>query len=124
MEIPEKLREVLKHEGVVAIVTMGDDAPHVVNTWNSYVHVTADGRLALPAGRMRQTEMNLAAKPDLLVTLGAREVPGLHGPGAGFLIKGQGAFAESGREYDALKSRFPWLRAALIVSIRTVTQTL
>ena len=29
--IPEKLLEVLRHEGVVAIATQGLDGPHVVN---------------------------------------------------------------------------------------------
>ena len=37
----EKLLEVLSHpaDGIVAIVTQGKEEPHVVNTWNSYVHV-------------------------------------------------------------------------------------
>ncbi len=30
--IPEKLLEVLKHEGVVAIAAQGQDGPHLVNT--------------------------------------------------------------------------------------------
>lgn len=32
--IPEKLLQVLKHEGVVAIATQGEEGPHLVNTWN------------------------------------------------------------------------------------------
>jgi hypothetical protein len=40
VEIPEKLREVLKKDGVVAIATLGQDGPHMVNTWNSYVRLT------------------------------------------------------------------------------------
>ena len=35
--IPEKLLEVLKQDGVVAIATLGQDGPHMVNTWNSYI---------------------------------------------------------------------------------------
>jgi hypothetical protein len=34
--IPEKLPEVLKKDGVVAIAALGKDGPHMVNTWNSY----------------------------------------------------------------------------------------
>lgn len=30
--IPEKMMEVLQHEGVVAIATQGDDGPHLVNS--------------------------------------------------------------------------------------------
>ena len=54
----EKLLEVLSHpaDGEVAIVTQGIDGPHVVNTWNSYVSITPDGRMLIPAGRMNKTE--------------------------------------------------------------------
>jgi len=41
--IPEKLREIMKQDGVVAIATLGADGPHMVNTWNSYLRVTDDG---------------------------------------------------------------------------------
>ena len=37
--IPEKLLEILKQEGVVAIATLGQDGPHMVNTWNSYIRI-------------------------------------------------------------------------------------
>lgn len=49
MEIPEKLLEVLEKDGVVAIATLGPDGPHMVNTWNSYIRVSEDGRLLIPA---------------------------------------------------------------------------
>ena len=48
--IPEKLREVLKQDGVVAIATLGQEGPHLVNTWNSYIKITSDGRLLIPVG--------------------------------------------------------------------------
>ena len=63
MEIPEKLREVLKKDGVVAIATLGKDGPHMVNTWNSYVRLTDDGRMLIPAGFLNtptRTEANVA----------------------------------------------------------------
>jgi len=44
MDIPEKLREVLKKDGVVAIATLGEHGPHMVNTWNSYVRLTTAAR--------------------------------------------------------------------------------
>jgi len=58
--IPEKLTEVLKHDGVVAIATMGQDGPHMVNTWNSYVRITNDERILIPVGYMHRTEANIA----------------------------------------------------------------
>ena len=84
MEIPEKLREVLKKDGVVAIATLGQDGPHMVNTWNSYVRLTDDGRMLIPAGYMNQTEANVAFNPEVLITLGSSKVPGNTAPGRAF----------------------------------------
>ena len=96
MDIPEKLREVLKKDGVVAIATLGQDGPHMVNTWNSYVRLTDDGRMLIPAGYMNQTEANVAFNPEVLMTLGSSKVPGNNGPGTGFLIEGTAAFFRLG----------------------------
>jgi len=121
--IPEKLLEILKQDGVVAIATLGQDGPHMVNTWNSYIRVSADGHLLIPAGYMHRTEANIAFNPHVLITLGSSKVQGLHGPGAGFLIKGTAAFVTSGSDFDVLKAKFSWLRAKLAVTPDTVTQT-
>ena len=121
--IPEKLLEILKQDGVVAIATLGQDGPHMVNTWNSYVQISSDGRLLIPAGYMQHTEANIAFNPQVLITLASSKVQGLHGPGAGFLIKGTAAFITSGPDFDLLKSKFDWLRATLAVSPDVVTQT-
>jgi hypothetical protein len=121
--IPEKLLEVMKQDGVVAIATLGKDGPHMVNTWNSYLRTTEDGRLLIPAGYMNRTEANIAFNPEVLITLGSSKVKGLHGPGAGFLIKGTAVFISSGPDFDLLKAKFEWLRATLAVSIDSVTQT-
>jgi predicted pyridoxine 5'-phosphate oxidase superfamily flavin-nucleotide-binding protein len=94
--IPEKLKEIMKKDGVVAIATLGEDGPHMVNTWNSYMRVSEDGRLFIPAGYMHKTEKNIAHNPEILITLGSCKVKGLHGPGAGFLIKGKAEFITSG----------------------------
>ena len=122
--IPEKLLQVLKHEGVVAIVTMGENGPHVVNTWNSYIQLTEDDHLLIPVGGMIQTEANVEKNPDILMTLGTREVEGFRGPGTGFLINGTAAFLESGTSFDFVKTKFPWIRAVLEVSNPKSTQTL
>ena len=122
--IPDKMTEVLRHEGVVAIATVGDDGPHMVNTWNSYIQVTGDGRLLIPAGGMKRTEANVEQTKNVLVTLGSREVEGLRSPGAGFLIKGTAAFIKSGERFEVVKKRFPWARAAMEITIISATQTL
>ena len=72
--LPEKLLEVLKKDGVVAIATLGPDGPHMVNTWNSYIRITQDERLLIPAGYMHRTEANIAANSHVLITLGSSKV--------------------------------------------------
>ena len=95
----------------------------MVNTWNSYIRISADGRLLIPAGYMHYTEANIAFNPKVLMTVGSSKVQGLHGPGAGFLIKGTAVFVTSGPDFDLLKSKFSWLRATLAVTTESVTQT-
>jgi len=102
---------------------LGQDGPHLVNTWNSYIKISADGRLLIPAGYMHRTEANIAFNNNVLITAGSSKVTGNHGPGAGFLIKGTAAFIASGPDFDVLKSRFEWLRATLAVTIDSATQT-
>lgn len=121
--ISETLREILKQDGVVAIATLSQEGPHMVNTWNSYIRISDDGRLLIPAGYMHRTEANIAYNPQVLITLGSSKVKGLYGPGAGFLIKGTAEFITSGPDFDLLKSKFDWLRATLAVTPGTVTQT-
>ena len=121
--IPETLLEVMKQDGVVAIATLGQDGPHMVNTWNSYIRISSDGRMLIPAGYMHRTEANIAYNPNVLITIGSSKVKGLHGPGAGFLIKGTASFVTSGPDFDLLKEKFEWLRATLAVTTDSVTQT-
>ena len=124
MEMPEKLLQVMKHDGVVAIATLGPDGQHMVNTWNSYLRISEDGRLLIPAGYMHRTEANIAFDPRVLVTLGSIKVPGQHGPGTGFLIKGTAAFVTEGPDFDSVKARYTWARATLAVTMESITQTL
>ena len=124
MDIPEKLRDVLKKDGVVAIATLGEDGPHLVNTWNSYVRLTDDGRMLIPAGFMNRTEANIRFNPAVLITCGSSKVEGNMGMGTGFLIKGSVAWEESGPEFDRMKATFDWMRAVLVVTIDSATQTL
>ena len=121
--IPEKLLEVLKHDGVVAIATLGQEGPHMVNTWNSYVRITDDGRMLIPAGYMHRTEANVAFNSQVLITLGSSKVEGLHGVGAGFLIREKATFITSVPDFDFMKVKFSWLRATLAVTVDSATQT-
>lgn len=124
MAIPEKLLEVLKQDGVVAIATLGQDGPHMVNTWNSYIRLAEDGRILIPAGYMQRTEANVAFNNQVLVTLGSAKVAGQHGAGTGFLIKGTAAFVTSGPDFEVLKAKFAWARATLAITPDSIEQTL
>lgn len=122
--IPEKLLEVLQHEGVVAIATQGQDGPHLVNTWNSYVQFSAKGTMLIPAGYMHRTEANLARDNRVLITLGSREVAGKLGPGTGFLVKGTATFETSGPDFDTIKAKYAWARGVLSITVASALQTL
>lgn len=124
MMIPEKLLEVLKHEGVVSVVTQGGEGAHVVNTWNSYLKITEDENLLGPVGGMKTTETNIKQNNKVLVTLGSREVQGFHSMGTGFLIEGAAEFVYEGRGFDEMKQKFPWARAVLKIKPESITQTL
>ena len=121
----EKCREVLKHEGVVAIVTSNSEGGvHVVNTWNSYIHINEKEQLLIPAGRMHQTESNVKENGKALLTFGSRQVEGFHSMGTGFLLTSGAHFASEGSDFDLMKSKFPWMRAVLIITIHSVERTL
>ncbi|NNJ31757.1 pyridoxamine 5'-phosphate oxidase family protein [Lacrimispora defluvii] len=119
----EKLYEVISHEGVVAIVSSGNDEPHVVNTWNSYV-VIENNKMFIPAAGMRKTQKNIEHNNRVLVTLGSKEVMGHKHMGAGFLINGTADFLESGSEFDMMKEKFPFLSRVLEITFESVKQTI
>ena len=90
---------------------------------DSYLRATEDGRLLIPAGYMHRTEANIAFNQKVLITLGSSKIKGLYGPGAGYLIKGKAQFVTSGPDFDVLKAKFEWLRATVVVTIGSATQT-
>jgi hypothetical protein len=122
--LSEKFFEVIANEGVVSIVSWGNDEPHVVNTWNSYVNITADGRLLIPAAVMRKTQKNVGFNNKVKVTLGSKDVMGYKFMGTGFLIEGTAKFVESGSEFDMMKEKFPFLNRVLEITVTSQKQTL
>ena len=124
-KLPEKLLEVFKNEGVVSIVSWGIDEPHVVNTWNSYLVATEDGRILIPAYGMRKTQRNVEVNSRVKLTLGTRNILGYKDyPGTGFLIEGTARFLESGSECDLMKEKFSGLKRVLEVTVTSAKQTL
>ncbi|HCQ89500.1 MAG TPA: FMN-binding protein [Clostridium sp.] len=120
----EKLLEVISHEGVVAIVSWSNNEAHVVNTWNSYINVTEDGRLLIPAAGMRKTQKNVELNNKVKVTIGSEKVMGYKRLGTGFLIEGTAKFLESGLDFDMMKEKFPFLSRVLEITVSSAQQTL
>jgi hypothetical protein len=71
---------------------------------------------------MRKTQKKVEKNPNVLLTLGTKEVEGKMGPGTGYLIKGTGKFMKSGREFDTMKKKFSWANLLLEFTFSTVTQ--
>jgi len=120
----EKLLEVISHEGVVAIASWSNNEAHLVNTWNSYVNTTEDGRLLIPAAGMRKTQKNVEQNNKVKVTIGSKEVMGYKYMGTGFLIEGTAKFVESGSEFDMMKEKFSFLNRVLEITVASAKQTL
>ena len=118
----EKLLQVISHEGVVSIVSWNNSEPHIANTWNSYVNVTADDRILIPAGGMNETQKNVEVNNHIKIALGSIEVMGFQFPGAGFHIEGTAKFLESGSDFDMMKAKFPWLSRVLEITALSVKQ--
>ena len=122
----EKLLDVLSHptDGAVTMVTTGDDGSHVVNTWNSYIVVSPDDKLLIPASGYNKTEKNLSLHNEIILSIASREIEGYRGKGTGFIVKGTTRFVTSGEDFDRMKERFSWIRAVLEITVTTAKQML
>lgn len=121
----EKFLEVLNHEGVVSITSWGVDEPHVTNTWNTYLTLTEDGRILIPAAGLRSTEADVAANPRVIVTLGSKEVEGYNNyQGTGFLIEGVASFTGSGEDFTRINAKYPFANRVLEIKVTSLTQKL
>ena len=123
--LTEKFFDVLKNEGVVSIVSWGIDEPHLVNTWNSYLVVTSDERILIPAYAMRRTEKNVNENNKVKIALGSKEVLGYKDyQGTGFIVEGTAKYLESGSEFDMMKEKFSFLTRVLEVTVTSAKQML
>lgn len=123
--LTEKFYEVLKNEGVVTIVSWGADEPHIVNTWNSYLVVTADERILIPAYAMRKTEKNINQNNKVKLALGSKNVIGYNDyQGTGFVVEGTGKYLDSGTEFEMMKDKFSFLTRVLEITVTSAKQML
>ena len=123
--LTEKFYEVLKYEGVVSITSWGVDEPHVTNTWNSYITVTEDERLLIPAAGLRSTQADVKVNNRVKVTLGSREVEGFNNyQGTGFLVEGTARFVSEGADFDMVHEKYPFANRVLEITVKSAKQLL
>lgn len=122
MNLRDTIGPLIKHEGPAAIVTSSPEGPHLVGTWNSYLELVDDRRLAVPAGGLSETERNVQQGSKVQMLIGSKEVRGMQGPGAGFRLSGQADFQVSGEVFRQVKSRFDWARAAMVLDVEQLEQ--
>lgn len=123
--LTEKFYDVLKNEGVVSIVSWGVSEPHIVNTWNSYLVITSDERILIPAYAMHRTEKNVNQNNKVKMALGSKEVLGYNNyQGTGFIVEGTAKYLESGAEFDMMKEKFSFLTRVLEITVSSAKQML
>jgi hypothetical protein len=112
-------KEVIDKTEWIAIATHGPDGPHVVATWGDYVRAFGfkDDTLLIPVGNMHKTEANLKRDNRVELLCGTRQVQGTLGSGKGCGIVGKAEFQTAGPHFDAVKAKFRWARAALVVNV-------
>ena len=84
--LSKELLTTLEKEGVAPIVTWSDAEPHLAATWNSYIHLTEDGKLLIPVLGMKTAQENISHNNKVKMIIVRKEVMGKFGPGAGFLL--------------------------------------
>ncbi len=121
-------KEVIDKTEWVAIATCGDSGPHMVGTWGDYVRalgIKDSGIIVSPAGYYNITEENLKRNNRVELLIASRQVHGTNGrPGQGCSISGRGEIQTSGKFADMAKSKFPWARGALVITVEKVSTQL
>lgn len=125
-KIEGNCREVCEASEFIAMITAGDDGPHVVGNWGDYMRALGieEDRIVLPAGRYRQTERNLARNDRMQLLVASKKVQGTRTPGQGYLIEGRARIVDSGELYDKVKTKFPWARGAMVIDVEKVSAQL
>jgi len=125
-KIEGNCREVCEASEFIAMITAGDDGPHVVGNWGDYMRALGieEDRIVLPAGRYRQTERNLARNDRMQLLVASKKVQGTRTPGQGYLIEGRARIVDSGELYDKVKAKFPWARGAMVIDVEKVSAQL
>ena len=121
----DKFFEVLKHEGVVSVVTWGNGEPNITNTWNSYLQIKDGNRILIPAAGFSRAEKDINVNDKVKIALGSKQVMGNNNyQGTGFLIEGTGKFLTSGEDFDFMIEKFPFLTRVFEITVTVAKQLL
>jgi FMN-binding protein len=121
----DKFFEVLKHEGVVSVVTWGNGEPNITNTWNSYLQIKDGNRILIPAAGFSRAEKDINVNDKVKIALGSKQVMGNNNyQGTGFLIEGTGKFLTSGEDFDFMIEKFPFLTRVFEITVTLAKQLL
>lgn len=125
MTLPDKFFEVISYEGVVSIVSWGNDEPHITNTWNSYLVILDKNKILIPAAGMHSTEKDILLNNKVKITLGSKSVEGFNGyQGTGFLITGNASFYYDGEYFNIMKNKLSFISRVIVVNVETCKQLL
>ncbi|OGA11897.1 MAG: hypothetical protein A3D95_07190 [Betaproteobacteria bacterium RIFCSPHIGHO2_12_FULL_69_13] len=122
MKIEGNCREVCEATEFMAMVTAGDDGPHLVGNWGDYMRALGieENRILLPVGRYHRTERNLAKNARMQLLVASKKVQGTRSPGQGYVIEGTARIVNSGEPFDKVKVKFPWARGAMVIDVAEV----
>lgn len=121
-KIEGNCREVCEATEFMAMVTTGDDGPHLVGNWGDYLRALGveEARIVLPAGGYHQTERNLMKNNRIQILVASRKVQGSRSPGQGYLLTGTARIVRSGETFDRVKAKFPWSRGAMVIDVEKI----
>jgi len=125
--LTKEIKNVIAQSEIVTIVTAGADGPHVVATWGGFVADLDAGdnkTLLIPAGGYKQTEKNLQVDGRVTLVVGSKQAPGKNGMGTGYRLSGTGRIETEDDLFDKVKTKFPWARGALVVTVEKAEQLL
>lgn len=121
-KLTKKCLEILPDETPVTIIT-DCNHPSVVNTWSHYIEIVDNKTMLIPAAGMHSIQNDLEKKDcQLILTFGSHQKSGSTGPGRGYHVHATGEFVTSGKYFDNMKAKFPWIRAVLVIHVLDVEQ--
>ncbi len=120
-KIDNTCKEVIEKSEWLAIATAGPDGPHLAACWSQSVRTLGyqDNVIRIPAWSYHRTEENLKRNPRVELLFASRQVRRPTGQGQGCRILGHGELQTSGPNAEAVKSKFPGTRGALVVVIES-----